>query len=270
MKLAVSSLAWDPSQDESVRALLQSATVKGVELAPLKYWPDAAAVGQRELAAYRSAWTDAGIAIVALQGILFGKPDLQLFGSSEQRTAFAEHLAGMAKIAEGLGASVMVLGAPKNRLRGSMPEDRALADAAESFRRVAKACADRGCILCIEPAPGHYGGDFVRNLAEGVALVRAVDHPGFGLHVDAGAIAICHETDEQVREALQGYARHFHISEVDLVPIGSGTVDHGRVGNLVRESRYDGWMSIEMKPVDAAALLAVIRQAVDHARGAYA
>ena len=269
MKLAVSSLAWDPAQDSAVQELMLAAGVTGVELAPLKYWPDAPDVNARSLTDYRATWADAGISIVALQGILFGKPDLQLFGSAEQRLAFERHLVGMAKVAEGLGASIMVLGAPKNRLRGALPAERASADAAESLRRVAHACTECGCVLCIEPAPNHYGGDFVRNLDEGVALVRAVDHPGFALHVDAGAIAICGETDERILDALRSTARHFHISEVDLLPIGSGTVDHARLGRLVRASGYDRWLSIEMKPIGAASLLPILGQAIDQARQAY-
>ena len=267
--LAVSSLAWDPAQDAVVRALLVERGVAGVELAPLKYWPSAPDVPAVALAETAAAWADAGISVVALQGILFGRPELQLFGSDGQRAAIEQHLAGMARVAAGLGAGVLVFGAPANRRRGALLEDEAVASAIPLLRRVAAACDGSGCVLCIEPAPPRYGGDFVRDLAEAMRLVEAVGHPGFGLHADAGAMGICDETDEQIVLAARG-ARHFHVSEVDLVPVGSGTVDHWRIGHALREGGYDRWLSIEMRPVEAGHLAHTMAGAIDVSRKAYA
>lgn len=268
IKLAISSLVWDPAQDAAVRAMLVKRGVTGIELAPLKYWPSAPMVSASTLVRYRAGWADAGIAIVALQGILFGRPELQLFGSVEQRTAFEQHLAGMATVADGLGARTLVFGAPRNRLRGALSDDEAIASAVPSLRRIADACEAHGCVLCIEPNPERYGGDFVRNLAEAMQLVRAVGHAGFGLHVDAGAITINDEADEDVVRAA-AEARHFHISEVDLVPVGSGSVDHRRIGRALRAGGYDQWLSIEMKPVEPAMLLVSLAHAIDVAEDAY-
>lgn len=268
IKLAISSLAWEPAQDQAVRALFVQRGVRGVELAPLKYWSSAPEVAPNALADYRAEWADAGVSIVALQGILFGRPDLRLFGSVEQRASLEQHLAGMAAVAEGLGAGVLVFGAPGNRLRGTLTEEAAIASAAPSLRRVAAACEARGCMLCIEPNPLRYGGDFVRDLTEATRLVQAVGHPGFGLHIDSGAIAINTEPDAEVVRAA-GVARHFHISEVDLVPVGSGSVDHRRIGRSLREGGYDGWLSIEMRPLDPARLLVDMEQAIDVAQEAY-
>ena len=264
MKLAVSSLAWAPAEDVAVRALLVEHGVCGIELAPLKYWPSAPDVPAGTLAEYRAGWADAGIAIVALQGILFGKPDLQLFGSDRQRSALEEHLGGIARVAEALGAPVIVLGAPGNRLRGALTEDEAIASATPMLRRLASQYAARGCALCIEAAPPAYGGDFVRDLAEASQLVEAVGNPGFGLHLDAGALTVAGELDaEVVRAARQ--ARHFHISEVGLGPLGSGTVDHPHIAGALRDAGYAGWLSIEMRPVT----LPMISRAIEVALVAY-
>ena len=144
MRLAVSSLAWEPSQDEEARATLVRRGVTGVELAPLGYWPTAPLVSPSVLVEYRNRWIDAGLPIVALQGVLFGKPELRLFGSSEQQTAFVEHMSGIARLAAALGARVVVLGAPKNRLRGTLSEEEAIAVATPLLTRVASVAADVG------------------------------------------------------------------------------------------------------------------------------
>ena len=268
MKLAVSSLAWDPSEDEAVRAVLVRRGVAAIELAPLRYWPSVSVVTAQTLADYRARWADAGISIVALQGILFGMPDLQLFGSSAQQAALEGHLVGMGTLAAALGAEVVVFGAPKNRLRGVLSEEAAIAAAAPLLRRVAGTIHALGVTLCIEPNPARYGGDFVRTIAEGIRLVEVVSHPGLALHLDAGAAAVNGETDEQFVHAARS-ARHYHISEVDLVPVGSGTVDHRHLGGLLKQSGYGHWLSIEMRSIALGLQASSVERAVDIALTAY-
>lgn len=268
MKLAVSSLAWEPSRDDEVRTLLSAHGVAGVEIAPLKYWPSLPQITARALATFRQQWADAGISIVALQGILFGMPELQLFGSPHQRAALEQHLIETSRIASALGAGIIVLGAPRNRLRGALTEAQAVDAAAPLLRRVAVAADELGCILCVEPNPPRYGGDFVRTSVEALDLVSAVDHPGFGLHLDAGAIQISAEPDSIVVEAAQA-ARHFHISEIDLVAVGAGTVSHQAMGTLLRQGGYVGWKSIEMRPMPGNELSGALDRAIVTALDAY-
>lgn len=268
MKLAVSSLAWEPAEDDAVRDMLAHRGVGGVELAPLKYWPSGLDVAPHVLSQYKARWLDAGISIVALQGFLFGMPELQLFGSPSQQAALEAHLVSTARLAAGLGAGVLVFGAPKNRLRRALSVDEAIAAAVPLLRRVASLCADVGVALCIEPNPPRYGGDFIHTSAEALRLVREVDHDSFGLHLDAGALAINAESDDEVIEAAC-VARHFHVSEVDLVPTGSGTVDHRRLGRLLRRAHFQRWHSIEMKPVTGGGVVEALGRAVDVALESY-
>ena len=268
MKLAVSSIAWEPAHDAAVRAMLAHRGVRGIELTPLKYWPAGVDVAPHVLADYKAQWSDAGISIVALQGILFGMPELQLFGSPSQQAALEAHLAAIARLASALGAGILVFGAAKNRLRGALTEDEAIAAAVPLLRRVASVCTDVGITLCIEPNPPRYGGDFVHTSADAMRLVREVDHFSFGLHLDAGAFAINAESDSEVIEAAR-HARHFHISEIDLVPTGSGTVDHRRLGRLLRLAAFERWHSIEMTPVAAEPVVEALGQAVNVALESY-
>lgn len=268
MRLAISSLAWEPADDSMVRALLSARGVQGVELAPLKYWPAYTAATPSTLAAYRGEWADVGIAIVALQGILFGHPELRLFGTPVEQAGFIQHLARTAEVASALGATAIVLGAPRNRLRGALSEDEAIERAVPVLRRVGQSVGERGCVLCVEPTPLRYGGDFGRSVDEVSTLVDAVDHPGVALHLDAGAVAIVGETDGVVRAAARR-ARHFHASEIDLLPLGAGTVDHRRVAGLLRQGGYAHWCSLEMRTVPAELRRPTLESALDVAKLAY-
>lgn len=270
MKLAVSTLAWEPGQDDRLAEVLRVRGVAAIELTPLKYWPQAPEVSASDLRAYAAGWASRGISIVALQAILFGRPELQLFGADHERAAFERHLIGMTTLARALGAGVIVLGAPRNRLRGSRSEEAAIQEAAPLFRRVATAAAENGCVVCVEPNPPRYGGDFVGTTSSALELVRSVDHPGFGLHLDAGALAIAEESDDEILAAARA-ASHYHVSEIDLAPVGAGTVDHRRLGRLLVRAGFSGWRSIEMRPqaADVTGVLASIHRAIDTARAGY-
>lgn len=262
MKLAFSTLAWEPVHDALVRAALARRDVRGIEVAPLKYWPQAPDVPSATLASFKYGWSQAGISVVALQGILFGLPELQLFGSQEQRQALERHLVGMCMMAATLGAGVVVLGAPKNRVRGELSEDAAMEQAAPLLYRVASEAHDIGVVLCVEPQPRMYGSDFIRTTEEAMRLVDVVNHPGFGVHFDAGASAINGESDAVVLRALQA-ARHYHASEADLLPLGAGTVDHHHLGAMIRAASYNQWLSIEMRGASTDPVSDTIERAID-------
>lgn len=257
MKLAISNLAWNPEEDDDVRSLLVARGVQGIELAPMKYWPDPRAVRQEYILEAKARWEAAGISIVALQGIFFGL-QLQLFSPAAQQQAFVSHFREMSRLARLLGAGVIVFGAPRNRLRGSLSPQMALTAARSVLRRVAENAVDNGVTIAIEPNPERYGGDFITNSAEARELVSVVDHAGFGLHMDAGATAINNESDDDILASAE-LARHFHVSEVDLAPVGSGSVNHDRLAGLLRRAHYSEWCSIEMLAHTAASSANVLQ-----------
>lgn len=82
---------------------------------------------------------------------------------------------------------------------------------------------------------------------EGIELVEKVNHPGFRLHLDAGAMTLNQEDIYQVIESSMPYLNHFHISDPFLDKIGSNNVDHPTMAKALRQLGYSGWVSIEMK-----------------------
>jgi sugar phosphate isomerase/epimerase len=267
MKLAASNLAWRAVDDEIAAQLLAARGVQGIEIAPMKIWPDAPTLGLANAKEYRARWHDRGFELVALQGILFQKPDLQLFGDRTATKPLQAHLSAMARLASRLGARVIVLGAPANRRRGTLSFAAAVDRAADVLRVPAEAARAEGCMLCIEPNPIEYGCDFVNTASEGALLVKAVDDAGFGLHLDAGALTASGEVSAAALRNLSVPASHFHASEIGLGPLGAGTVDHQTLGATLREIGYAGWCSIEMR--EATDVPAAIARACDIARSAY-
>jgi len=265
MSLAVSSLAWPREDDECAAMLLVESGATGVELAPTKVWPEPLAVSPARVRAYGAFWRAHGLEVVALQALLYGHPELVLFGGSRSRRALLARLEGMAGLAELLGASVLVFGSPGNRRRGDLPAAVALEVAAAFFREAGALCADRGIVLCIEPNPPEYGCDFVTTGHEGAALVRLVDSSGVRLQLDTAAMTLAGDQPADLR-ASTPLLRHFHVSEPGLAAIGSGGVDHAAFGRALTGAGYSGWRSLEMKECG----LDRLRLALAHAASCYA
>lgn len=258
MKLAMSSIAWEPPEDEAVARILREHGFAGVELAPTKIFPRPDAADEPAMTACREAWSRRGLPIVALQALLFGHPELTVFGDARPRTL--EYLTGVARLGGRLGAGALVFGSPRNRARGSLPERDAWPAAVEFFRALGTAAARAGTCVCIEPNPPRYGADFIVDSEEALRLVEEVASPGFGLHLDAACALLAGEDFPARLRASAHVLRHVHLSEPDLAPVrAGGSVDLPAIAAALRDIGYAGWVSVEMKPAGLEAVSAAAR-----------
>jgi sugar phosphate isomerase/epimerase len=267
MKLAVSNIAWENREDAAVLAALKRRGVAGIEIAPTRVWPEwrgATATAARGL---RFRLAAQGLAVPSLQAILFGKPELVLFGEPATTTAFVDHVRHVADLAAELGAHALVFGAPKARHRGTLALETAMRRAAAVLSGIGEHCAQRRVTLCIEPNPPSYDCDFIVNSAEGLELVKLTDSPGVRLHLDSAGMTLAGEDPAAAIAATSRWLAHFHVSEPNLAPIVPSTIDHAANADHLAKAGYKGWISIEMRrtgnPVEAVAA------AVDHVQQCY-
>ena len=164
LRLAVSNIAWNADEDDAIGLLLQSEGVAGVEIAPTKWRERPLDATSREIADYRRAWEERGLRIVSMQSLLFGRPDLQLFGDT--RSALTDFLIRTIELGANLGAHALVFGSPRNRVRGELSPVDAMSTAVDFFRPLGEHAAAHGVTLCIEASPPDYGCDFVTTTAE--------------------------------------------------------------------------------------------------------
>ena len=264
MKLAVSNIAWPAGQDEAVATALTSLAVEGVEIAPTKVWPAPLEASGAAIDAYRRFWESRGIAIVAAQSLLFGRPDLTLFDDPETRRRTLEYLRGIVRLCGRLGARTLVFGSPRNRRIGNGDRTVAWQAAVDFFGDLGEAANLAGAVIGIEANPPEYDADFLIRAEEAVALVRAVNHPGFQLHLDAACMTLAGDPVSLIGENI-GLLHHFHISEPSLGKIGTGAVPHAAFAHELRTKGYNRWVSIEMReqqPFSVDALSDTIRYAL--------
>ncbi len=269
MKLAISNIAWSPHEDDAVAGLMRAHGYSGVEIAPTKYWQRPLAASAAETAKLRTAWEARGLPIVAMQSLLFGTEGLALFGTDGQRAALGDYLRGIFKLASILGARALVFGSPKQRLRGPLSAEDAAAIAVPFFRELAMRADEAGVCLCIEPNPPAYGCDWITDSRQGRAMVDAVGHRGFGLHLDAAGMTLA---GEDVAAAIQfaGPIRHFHASEPGLARLHpGGAVDHETIARALRSVGYEKYVSIEMRAVEGGEGLTPIDSGLARVAGIY-
>ena len=247
MKLAVSNIAWDPAEGDAHLALIRQLGCDGVELAPSCLWPEPSTVPDEQARQAAARIRGLGLEITGFHSLLYTRPDLQLFQDRQGVQETVRYLKRLVRLCAAMTGRVLVFGSPRNRIRHGKTVEECLAWAADAFRQLAEDASGNGVVLCIEPlAPQET--EFIQSSEEGMALVRAVGHPNFGLHLDAKAMAGAGEDPDTVLPRYAGQVQHFHVGDAGLAPPGStGTVDHPRFGNALRRSGYTGYVSIEMR-----------------------
>lgn len=248
--ILASAIAWLPTETSKVSSLLRTKGAVGIEAAPRLFSCPLSEVNLHQVSDIRSFWEGEGLPILAMQALLFGRPELRLFGTDEERQALAEYLRLVFRLASGLGARHLVFGSPKNRIRGDMEPALAFDVAERFFRKIAKDAEAVGCVLCIEANATGYGCDFVTTHEEAATLVKAVASPGFGLQIDTGVMQMNAESPSELASILcakEILPSHVHISEPFLAPVDATTPFHHELYAVLKDMRYTGAVSVEMK-----------------------
>ena len=252
MRLVVSNIAWRPEEDLPMARLLASAGVDAVEVAPTRLWPRPLETSAAEVDSYVDLWRREGVEIVSMQALLFGRPDLQIFADATSRAETLSYLRGISQLAGRMGARKLVFGSPGNRKVGSLDRAQAWDIACTFFAAAGRDAAQAGVQLCIEPNPPAYACDFVTTAAEGLALVRAVHEPGFGLHLDAAGLQLAGDDPAAAVLACGEAICHVHLSAPQLGRIQrDSVVNYAAVISALRQTSYAGLLSMEMRTASA-------------------
>lgn len=267
MKLAVSNLAWNSPDENAARALLCSAGVTGIEVAPTRIasWPDLDSATLRQA---RQEYEDAGLSVPALQAIFFGVPGVSLLGPDHQFGHLLAHLERVCEVANTLGARRLVYGAPGTRKLGQLTPVAAWGLGLVRMARIARVVAAAGCTVVLEPVPTAYGAEFITSPAQALAMVTAVDSPGLALHLDTGCALLGGDDIGQAIQAGAARLAYFHAAEPRLGQFADPQAQHLLAAQTLQAVGYEGWISIEMRPAEEASLLAV-EQAVSFVRRTY-
>ena len=88
--------------------------------------------------------------------------------------------------------------------------------------------------------------DFVNTAAEGVELLDRLGHPNFRLHLDVKAMSTEAEPAPDLIRRHAAHTAHFHANDPNRRGPGFGDTDFVPIFRALKESGYDGWVSVEV------------------------
>ncbi len=262
MRIAISNLAWDVSDDEYIASLLNTYEIEAIDIAPGKYFPNFQTASASEIMRVRDWWATRGIAITGMQSLLFGTTGFNMFGDNETQAAMLAHFDDICRIGAGLGATKLVFGSPRNRDRSLLSDEQTQNMTIAFFRRLGDIADRYGVMFCLEPNPPCYGANFMTNSAETAKIVQDVSHPAIRMQLDSGAITINKEDPHQVIVNFGSIIGHVHASEPDLVVLGDGKTEHASIASELNKFLPEQIVSIEMLPAKNEPNLLAIERAL--------
>lgn len=265
--LSVSHIAWPPEMEEEAITMLRAEDVATLEVAPMRAFGNPLTACKSEVTDKAAWYREQGFNIGSFQALLFGSEGLELFGDATSQQRTKKFLIAVGRVAGWAGAGPLVFGSPKNRLKGQLSRADAHRQAAAFFHEVGDACAEAGSCLVIEANPPAYGADFCTTLAEAASLVAATNSPGFGLHVDAGGMALGGDDFEATLRQSASLLRHVHASQPNLASFADPDPIHQRLSNILYQIGYNGSIAIEMRAQPEA--LEAVQQALKAVKNLY-
>lgn len=268
-RLAVSNIAWTDDEEDEVLSGLRGAAVDGIEVAPTRFWPRWEGITHGKIAEQRMRLRDQGMDVPALQAIFYGRTDLSLFSSGAARNRLFSHMERVLDIANGLGATALVLGAPALRKYGEGSEADQKEMGKETLMELGLVCSARDVALCIEPIPPAYGGEFLADFREILELLANTDPQpkGLRLQFDTACLFLGGHNPADALGVCKGQIGHFHVSEPHLGNFAPPVLEHTRIGEALLASDYQGWISLEMRAPGGGPRQ--VLRAVDHVMTAY-
>ncbi len=284
MRFALCNEMFESRPMAEVCATARRLGYHGLELAPFTLAPSAMEVSAQQRREVRRIVQDHGLEVVGLHW-LFAKTPLTLHLTTPDQAVWQrtrDYLAALLDLCADLGGKVLVLGSPKQRdvLENQTPKgawDRAV----ELLSSVLDQAAALGLTICLEPlSPAET--NFINTVAEGMKMVRQIDHPNFKIHLDVKAMSSemvvssqysvagkektiaanrLPTTDYRLPGAGQVVASvirsvratdigHFHVNDPNLYGPGMGEVDYAPIAEAVRAVGYDRWFSVEVFKYD--------------------
>lgn len=218
-----------------------------VEIAPFtlaKYVTDIPAA---ERVRIRESAARAGIAIsgihwvlVQAEGMYVTSPD----GATRARTA--QYFCDLADFCADLGGKSIIVGSPKQRsLLPGVTLEQAWTWAAEVFRPAVKVAEQRGVTICFEPLPAE-DTDFINTAADAIRFTRGLGSPNFKVILDVRAMSHEAKPVPQILRESRGEFAYVHANDKNLKGPGFGDVDFKPIAAALRETGYDGTVSVEV------------------------
>ncbi len=252
MKFALCNEMFEGWPMAEVCSIAKRLGYNGIEIAPFTLPASAEDISAELRKETRQIIADSGLETVGLHWLFAGPTGLHITTTDKKiwgRTR--DYLSCLLDLCSDLGGKVLVLGSPKQRslLPGQRFED-ARRRASELLVSVLDKAEKLGLTICLEPL-SPVETDFINTVAQGIEMVRQINHPNLKIHLDIKAM--CSETKpvpDIIRSVRAEDVGHFHVNDANLYGPGMGDVDYGPIAEAVRDIGWDRWLSVEVFKYD--------------------
>lgn len=257
MKLSVSNIGWNQSNNEEILEYLKEKEFNGIEIAPtilIKENPyDKIEEAKKLVKEIKEKY---GLEISSMQSIWYGKQG-NIFNKEEAKL-FIEYTKKAIDFASAINCKNLVFGCPKNR---NIPDDKTEDDITYFFKELGEYAKERGTVLSIEPNPTIYGTNFINYTKQAFEFVKKIDSQGVKVNIDFGTIIENKEDLNVIFENID-LVNHIHISEPNLVKIKQRE-EHVELFEFLKNIDYNKYVSIEMKQTDS---IKDIKDSIDYVK----
>ena len=252
MKFALCNEMFEGRPMAEVCSTARKLGYHGIEIAPFTLATSANEITAGQRKETRSAIEEAGLQAVGLHWLFAGPSGLHMTTTDNQiRGRTRDYLSCLLDLCGDLGGKVLVLGSPKQRsiVEGQTKEG-AWQRAVELLSSVLDQAEQLGLTICLEPL-SPVETDFINTVAEGMKMVRQIDHPSLKIHLDVKAM--CSEptpVPDIIRSVNAGDIGHFHVNDANLYGPGMGDVDYAPIAEAIKDVGWDKWLSVEVFKYD--------------------
>jgi sugar phosphate isomerase/epimerase len=247
MKYALcQELFEDRPWDEQCRTMTRLGYT-GIEVAPFSICGHPRELSTADRQKLRQTAEAHGLEIMGLHWLLAKTTGFHLTADDPRiRAATSDYLALLADLCGDLGGTIMVFGSPAQRsLREGLSREEGVARAVETFRACMPRLAERGVTLCLEPLTTKET-NFINTCADAAEIIERVNHPSIALHQDVKAMLGEGTPLPQLIHDFKSITKHFHVNDSNLLGPGMGETDYPPIFRALRETGYDGWVSVEV------------------------
>lgn len=232
-------------------AFIAECGYQGVELAPFtlaKQVTDVSPQRRREIAL---AARHHGVEVIGLHWLLVGPAGLYITDpDTAVRRQTAEYLKALMRFCADVDGKVLVFGSPGQRnLKEGVTREQARDWLIGAFTDALPVAEEAGVTLCLEPLPPPES-NFILTTSEAIEVIRAIDHPRLRLVLDvksmAGEQQLTGVPIPDIIRTVAPYVSHVQANDANRGHPGSGEIDFVPIFRALRESGYDGFVSVEV------------------------
>ncbi|MEA3207221.1 MAG: hypothetical protein QOE70_278 [Chthoniobacter sp.] len=218
-----------------------------VEVAPFTIAKAVTDISLAERTRIKDAAARAGIGIAGLHWVLVQAEGMYLTSPDPAvRAKTARYFVDLVDCCADLGGTRIIVGSPKQRdVTEGFTHEQAWMWATAVFRDAVQRAEERGVVLCFEPlAPAET--NFVNTAEEGIRFAEQFASPGMSIILDVKAMCSEEKPIPQIIRESAGRFQYFHANDRNLKGPGFGDVDFAPIVAALRETGYDGIVSVEV------------------------